>query len=102
MMSVNQMAIYHTLLEAFNVLRNSSSEEIKTKWTEKQANNYSFRSTTGCNIKVPTKPSKNSINFTYTGAKLFNMLPRVLKETENKNVFKAMIKDWIWQNIPSY
>ena len=31
MMSVNQMAVYHTLLETYNVVRNSTSEQIKRK-----------------------------------------------------------------------
>ena len=31
MMSVNQMCCYHTILEAYNVIRNSSSEQIKIR-----------------------------------------------------------------------
>ena len=65
-------------------------------------NNFTCLSTTGCNIRIPAKPLKSSINFSYTGAKLFNMLPSIVRETENKKVFKAAIKDWIWLKIPSY
>ena len=32
MFSVNQMNVYHTILETYNVIRNSSSEQIKKKW----------------------------------------------------------------------
>ena len=32
MMSVNQMNIYHTLMEAHNVIGNSSSDQIGIKW----------------------------------------------------------------------
>ena len=35
MMSINQMCVYHTILEAYNVIRNSSSECIKRKWDSK-------------------------------------------------------------------
>ena len=33
MFSVNQMCVYHTLLETYNIIRNSASEQIKMKWT---------------------------------------------------------------------
>ena len=32
MMSVNQISVYHTLLEAYNVMRHLSSEKIHMKW----------------------------------------------------------------------
>ena len=102
MMSVNQMAIYHTLLEAYNITRNSASEQIKMKWEEKQETNYSLRSSVKSNLKIPEKPSTMCTGFTYSGAKLFNMLPCDIKETLNSNIFKTKIKKWIWQKIPSY
>ena len=45
-MSVNQICIYHTLLEAYNVMINSSSEKIKLKWTNLNEKKYSLRSIT--------------------------------------------------------
>ena len=33
MMSVNQMSIYHTLLEAHNIMTYTSSDQIKMKWS---------------------------------------------------------------------
>ena len=33
MMSGNQISVYHTLLEAYNIMRHSSSEQIHIKWT---------------------------------------------------------------------
>ena len=41
-------------------------------------------------------------SFQYYGSKLFNMLPNNIKEAENSNSFKILIKDYIWENIPSY
>lgn len=43
MMSINQMAVYHTLLEAFNIVRNSASDQIQTKWLSDQEKNYELR-----------------------------------------------------------
>ena len=98
MMSVNQMAIYHTLIEAFNVVRNQSSEDIQTKWTQVKKP-YSFRNSE--DLKVPKKPNLNCKGFTYTGSKLFNMLPKSIRETENPKTFKTLTKRWIWDKIPS-
>ena len=43
MFSVNQLAVYHTLIEAFNVIRKSSAEQVKNKWEHKHGNNYTLR-----------------------------------------------------------
>ena len=96
------MAVYHTILEAYNVMKNSTSEQIKTKWVEKHENNYSLRSSAKNDLKVPEKPTSKCTGFTYCGAKLFNMLPCNVRETVNSNNFKALVKKWIWQRIPSY
>ena len=100
-MSVNQIAVYHTLLEAYNVMSHLSSEQIKLKWTiiEKK---YALRSITNKDLKVPEKPKLKCMGFTYNGAKLFNMLPPQMRETKDSNTFKTLMKNWIWENIPSY
>ena len=102
MFSVNQMAIYHCLLEAYNVIRKSASEQIKMNWEDKHLNKYSLRSSVKNDVKNSEKPSTKCTGFTYTGAKLFNLLPCEIKETLSPNSFKAKIKKWIWQEIPSY
>ena len=33
MMSVNQMSIYHTIMEVFNIIHNKSSEQISNKYS---------------------------------------------------------------------
>ena len=102
MMSVNQMNVYHTLIEAYNVVHNSSSDQIKQKWSNKQENNYFLRSENSYNQKIPEKPISKCIGFSYTGAKLFNKLPSEMKEISNSNTFKCLAKAWIWKNIPAY
>ena len=102
MFSVNQMNVYHTILETYNVIRNSSSEQIKKKWETKLDTNYLLRSVTTKNLKIPDKPLKKCSGFSYNGSKLFNKLPCNIKETSNPETFKALTKKWIWENIPSY
>ena len=100
MMSVNQMNVYHTLIEAYNVIMKSSSEKIKSKWSHKPENEYFLRSEK--EQKVPKKPKKKCTGFSYCGAKLFNKLPSEIKESKNSHKFKSQTKAWIWKNIPAY
>ena len=102
MMSGNQMNIYHTILEAHNIAKYSSSEQIKIKWNSEFEKNYHLRSETKNYLKVPVKPFSKCTRFSYNAAKLYNMLPKSITETFKSSVFKAQIKDWIWKNIPSY
>ena len=102
MMSINQMCVYHTLIEAYNVIRNSSSEEIKMKWSKKHENKYSLRSEMKNFQTIPEKPMTRCIGFSYHGSKLYNKLPSSIKDTTNTNTFKSLIKTWIWENIPAY
>ena len=99
MMSVNQMCNYHTILEAYNVVKNSSSEQIKRKWSYRYENKCILRSETNNDLKVPVLPSSKCKGFTYYGAKLFNKLPCAMKETTNGNKFKHLAKAWVWNNI---
>ena len=101
-MSVNQMAIYHTLLQAFNVIKKSSSDQVKMKWLIECETKYVLRSTTKNDLAIPDKPMKKCTGFSYNGSKLFNKLPYSIKETVNIDIFKTQIKNWIWKNILAY
>ena len=100
MMSVNQMSICHTILEAPNVLKSNSSEQIKMKWVDESENTYSLRNKN--DLRIPEKPSIKCNAFTYYGGKLYNKLPRSIKETLNNSTFKILTKEWVWKNIPSF
>ena len=101
-MSVNQMSIYHTLIEAHNVIWNSSSEKIKMKWSNESENKYTLRSTDKRFLKVTNKPVSKCAGFSFYGPKLFNLVPSNIRNTFNSATFKTLIKEWIWSNIPSY
>ena len=102
MMSVNQMSIYHTILEAYNIVKYSSSDQMRHKWESKKENTYYLRSESRNDMMIPKKSTTKCIGFTYFGAKLLNMLPSDIKESENSSIFKAKLNNWIWQKIPSY
>ena len=89
-------------MEAYNIQSNSSSEQIQMKWSNINKNNYSLRSISNNDLKIPDKPRTKCLGFSYCGAKLFNILPREIRETPNLNTFKTLTKKWIWEKIPSY
>ena len=102
-MSVNQMCVYHTILEAHNIMKNVSLEQNKSKWTFKEENKHFLRNKTENGLKIPEKPLKNCTGFTYSASKLYNMLPSNLKENNlNTDKFKLLIKDRVWKDIQSF
>ena len=34
--------------------------------------------------------------------KIFNNLPNNIRETQDRNIFKTLVKKWIWDEVPSY
>ena len=85
MFSVNQMAAYHTLLEGYNIMRNSSSELIETKWTKFNEMNYRLRSQTNNELKVPEKPKHKCTGFTYLGSFTTHHTVYICVETERQS-----------------
>ena len=65
MMSVNQIAFYQVLLEAYNIMRHSSSEQMHKKWTNIGEKKHSLRNITNNDLKVQEKPSLKCMGFTY-------------------------------------
>jgi hypothetical protein len=82
------------------LIRNSSSEQIKIKWERKNEIVYFLRSKTTNDTQILEKPKKKYTGFSYSGAKLFNKLPRIIKEISNPKTFKAQTRVWVLENIP--
>ena len=100
-MSVNQMTVYHIILEMFNILRKNSSEELKRKMLENsECQSYNLRSNQNGNIRVLDPPKISCVGFSYLGPKTWNLLPSKIKTNTNANSFKHHVKAWIWENIP--
>ena len=96
MFSINQMNCYHVLLEAFNVIRNGSSERIREKWLPNKSNIYSN------NVIVPQVNHVKCQGFSWYAAKMWNELPEEIKAIVGPSLFKDKIKEYIWEKIPSY
>ena len=91
------MAVYHNLMEMYNIITSGASESIEESLIVKNKSDRITRSQTTNTVKVP-RNSKNN-GFTYYGAKLWNRILEEYKSLKSTS-FKAAIKTWITENIP--
>ena len=91
MMSVNLLCIYHTIMEAYNVVTKSSSEQVKAKWEHRHGDSYSLRRKDNVELRVPERARVNCTGFTTD-----------IRNCKNQDTFKTLVKTWIWDHIQSY
>ena len=94
-MSINQLSCYHVAMEMYNIINHSSSDLLKEEFKLEQRR-YELRCLEDGKVKVPEKGKKNCTGFSYIGPKLWNHLPGHVWKTTIKGIFKAKLKDWIW------
>lgn len=103
-MSVNQMAAYHVLIETYNILNYGSVEKIRQKIiaTQPETNERQTRSCTRGDLKLQKKPSGRCMRFSYTAPLLWNKMPEMIRNTKIPEQFKFLVKLWIREgNIPA-
>ena len=98
MFSVNQMAVYHTAMEVYNIINRKASDQLQMK-LNKHDGKHSERSAANNDLYVPEKPRKRCTGFSYIGPKLYNMIPKKIKEAKTADEFKDRLKGWIWEDI---
>ena len=90
-----------TIMEVFKILHNKSSEQINDKY--RHLDRHSLRKNTNNFLRVPElHEHRKCTGFTYCGAKIFNSLSIKIRETQDSTIFKELVKNWIWEEIPSY
>ena len=62
---------------------------------------YEMRSRKKGEVRVPKPPPKRCMGFSYIGPKLYNYLPDVLRKITDPELYKELLKNWIWDEIPS-
>ena len=100
MMSVNQLSVYHVAIEMYNIINNKSSESLHEEM-KYEPRGYGLRGIEEGKVRVPDKGKKSCNGFHYMGPKLWNFLPKHVRQTTIKAIFKEKLKDFIWESIPS-
>ena len=54
------------------------------------------------NVKVPRVDHVKCEGFTLYGAKMWNQLPEEIKLIKEPKLFQSRVKEYLWNNIPSY
>ena len=98
MFSVNQMAVYHTVMEAYNITNKTASEKLQKKLNMHEGR-HSEQSAANKGRYVPEEPRKRCTGFSYIGPKIYNVIPKNIKEVKTTDDFKTKLKGWIWKNI---
>ena len=94
MMSVNQLSVYHTAIEMYNIINNKSSVALHQEMKIQQRG-YNLRGMEEGKVQVPEKGKKSCNGFHYMGPKLWNFLPGHIRKTTIRNIFKEKLKDYI-------
>ena len=98
MLSVNQMSVYHTAMEAYNITNRTSSEQLQEKLIRHEGR-HSERSAANNELYVPKEPRIQCTGFSYLGPKLYNVLTAKVKNAKSMDDFKSKLMEWIWKNI---
>merc|ERR1711978_254361 len=94
MMSVNQLSVYHTAIEMFNIVNNKSSVSLHEEM-KMELRGYNLRGIEDEKVKVPEKGKKSCNGFHYMGPKLWNFLPVHIRKTTLRDIFKDKLKEFI-------
>ena len=100
-MSVKNRGIYQTCLLKFKVL-NCEAPEYLNVFNNVQNANYVLRSNDQSLLEVPkAKTETFKKSFSYSGAALWNSLPKNIKDIDNICEFKVKLKAWLLRDTPS-
>ena len=102
MMSVNQLACYHIVIECRNIIVNNASPQVKDKMMPVKVNNgCELRSGKRGDLKILMNPKKSCQGFSYFAAKLWNKVPGEIRNKSKPAQFKTALKNWILTSIPN-
>ena len=87
MLSVNQMPVYHTVMEAYNITKKTASEQLQKKLNMHEGK-HSERGAANNKMFVPENPRIKCTGFSYFGPKLYNVIPKKIKDAKSTDDFK--------------
>ena len=97
--SVNQLSIYHSVVQVFKVLQDKSPKYLHSMFTTpygyktREADSGKIRHRRGPELEISPDC------FRWRSADFFNSLPAHIRNSSSLQIFKQSAKDWIKQNI---
>ena len=88
MLSVNQMVVYHTVMEAYSITKKNASDQLQKKLNLHKGKYYE-RSSTNNEWYVPENLRKKCTGFSYIGPKLYNLIPKKIKKQRQQMTSKT-------------
>ena len=99
-LSVNRLAVYHTLSEMFATLKHNAVPSLTSEFVRVENEFHNTRLSKQDFLRLPKVKSRRHEGFIFKGTKLWNMFPSDLKNVQRKETFTTKIKDWIQEHIP--
>ena len=87
MLSVNQMAVYPTVLEAYNITNKNASDQLQKKLNMHEGK-HSERSAANNELYLPENPPKKCTGISYIEPILYNLIPKNIKKAKTSDDFK--------------
>ena len=98
-LSVHQLGAHHTIVTAHRIIVTGQPQYLAEK-LKSPSENQVFTTRHAGNIVVNCERTISRSGFIYRAAKLWNLLPKALREEPKKEVFKRNMKEWIKANVP--
>ena len=98
-LSVHQLVAYHSALQVFKCRKAKQPDHMYKRFFQENDNRRSLRSVANQDIRINFKLSLSRGTFFYRASKIFNALPKDVKESRSVPIFKKALKKWIKHNI---
>ena len=98
-MSVNQLSVYHIVMEMYNVIWRNSSTQLKRKMQKIEDPNETKQLRP--RLKISLRPSSRCCGFSFIGSKIWNQTPIQIREETDPSIFKKELKEWVLKEIPN-
>ena len=87
------MSVYHTVMEAYNITNKTAFGQFQKKLNMHKEKKHSERSAANNELYVPQKTKLNvHTGFSYLGPKLYNVIPKNIKNAKSTDDFKTKLK----------
>ena len=93
-LSVNQLVVYHTLLQIFKIRKSQQPEYLFEILGKDNRNGHIMITNTELSL------AKKS--FTFRGPELWNKLPKDIRNSQKIGNFKKACRNWVKENIPRF